>query len=107
MCIPSARTASVNSPTMSRRGPPSHAFQLKEFLEHQLVNPSWCFEVSTTYLRPAALKSCAHCLGSHSSALNMGMNSAYLKSGPYVRLWKPTVSGSLEPSNDHQYHSDL
>ena len=37
-------------PTRSLLGPTSMAFQFQEYLDGQLVNPSWCFVTNTTYL---------------------------------------------------------
>ena len=38
-------------PTRSRLGPTSMEFQLNETFDGQLVKPSWCLLVSTTYLK--------------------------------------------------------
>lgn len=43
-------TAVVSSPTRSRWGPTSLEFQLNEVGDGQLVKPSWCLAVNTTYL---------------------------------------------------------
>lgn len=37
-------------PTMSLLGPTSPEFQLKEYLDGQLQNPSWCLLTNTMYL---------------------------------------------------------
>ena len=42
--------AQFNLPTRSLFGPTSIEFQLKETFEGQLVKPSWCLLVNTTYL---------------------------------------------------------
>lgn len=43
--------ATPRSPTRSLCGPTSKEFQFQEFGEPQFVNPSWCFDVRTTYLQ--------------------------------------------------------
>ena len=43
-------TAAASSPTRSLCGPTSTEFQFQDVGEGQLVNPSWCFDVNTTYL---------------------------------------------------------
>lgn len=45
------RTVSPRSPTRSLWGPVSTEFQFQECGDPQLVNPSWCLAVRTTYLQ--------------------------------------------------------
>ena len=71
------RTAAVRSPSRSRFGPTSMLFhgraqvRLASWLG-QSGKPSWCLEVSTTYLAPDWRKVAAHWSGSKSSARNIG-----------------------------------
>ena len=43
--------ASLNSPSTSRLGPMSTEFHPKVYGDGKFVNPSWCFEVKTKYLK--------------------------------------------------------
>lgn len=56
------RTASPSSPTKSRCGPISTEFQFQEKSDPQLVKPSWCLAVRTTYLQRSRLTRNTRCL---------------------------------------------
>ena len=71
---PRASQLAFSSPSTSRRGPISKAFQWEMSLLY-IWKPSWCSATGTTYRAPARSKSAAQASGSNRSALNSGMKS--------------------------------
>ena len=72
--MPRFRQLSVSSPSTSRFGPISYAFQCEISLLY-IWKPSWCSATGTTYFAPAFSNSSAHLSGSNFSARNIGIKS--------------------------------